>query len=107
MLCGISCELAGCVHRPIVEYICGLRVQDSRLSLATPAKLNFFKTPASEDRNQRPDSGSPFLLCPDFQRNFRKVFPFVNFAEKRRAGQLDYYEGLEYGNFRVVYSVQG
>jgi hypothetical protein len=56
LLCGISCEIAGCVHRPIVES----RVQYSRLSpnrtlvsytlagLAKPAKLNFFKTPASD-----------------------------------------------------------
>jgi hypothetical protein len=47
MLCGISCELAGCVHRPIMDsesaeakpnlsqlYLC-------RLSLAKPAKINF------------------------------------------------------------------
>ncbi len=45
MLCGISCELAGCVHRPIVDS----RVHDSRLrpkqtlvsfSLARSAKLS-------------------------------------------------------------------
>jgi hypothetical protein len=46
MLCGISCELAGCVHQ------LRLRVHDSRLRpnqtwSAIPAKLNLFKTPAS------------------------------------------------------------
>jgi hypothetical protein len=49
MLCGISCEKAGCVNRPIVDS----QVHDSRLRpnqtlfSYTLAKLNFFKTPAS------------------------------------------------------------
>jgi hypothetical protein len=49
LLCRISCELAGCIHQPIV----GSGQTDlshlyfSRLSLAMPAKLNFFKTPTS------------------------------------------------------------
>jgi hypothetical protein len=44
MLCGISCELAGCVLL-VLLYV-------SRLSSAKPAKLNFFKTPASGKRKE-------------------------------------------------------
>jgi hypothetical protein len=50
MLCGISCELAGFVHRPIVDSESAeakpnlSQLYLSRLSLAKPAKLNFFKT---------------------------------------------------------------
>jgi hypothetical protein len=58
LLCGIriSCELAGCVHQPIVSSESTIVGQSqtnlsqlcfSRLSLAMPAKLNFFKTPSS------------------------------------------------------------
>ncbi len=59
MLCGISCELAGCLHRPIVDsefMIAGWgqpnlsQLYLSQLSLAKLAKLNFFKTPASADK---------------------------------------------------------
>ncbi len=48
MLCGISFELAGCVHRPFVDSESAeAKPNLSRLSLAKPAKLNFFKTTAS------------------------------------------------------------
>ncbi len=56
LLCRISCELAGCVHQPIVSSestIVGKgqtnlnQLYIRRLSLAMPAKLNFFKTSAS------------------------------------------------------------
>jgi hypothetical protein len=57
MLCGISCKLAGCVHRPIMDFPSPRwpaeakpnlsQLYLSRLSFAKPAKLNFFKTPAS------------------------------------------------------------
>ncbi len=56
MFCRICFELAGCVHHPIVSSestIVGWgqtnlsQLYFSRLSLAIPAKLNFFKTPAS------------------------------------------------------------
>jgi hypothetical protein len=54
VLCGISSsELAGCVHRPIVDFKSTIAKPNlsqlylSRLSLAKAAKLNFFKTPAS------------------------------------------------------------
>ncbi len=49
LLCRISCELAGCVHQPIVgsgQTILS-HLYFSRLSLAMTAKLNFFKTPIS------------------------------------------------------------
>jgi hypothetical protein len=54
MLRGISCELASFLHRPIVDYQSTIatvvkpnlsQLNLSRLSLAKPAKLNFFKTP--------------------------------------------------------------
>ncbi len=49
LFCRISCELASCVHQPIVgsgqTNLCHLYF--SRLSLAMTAKLNFFKTPTS------------------------------------------------------------
>jgi hypothetical protein len=53
VLCGISCELASCVHWPIVdsEPMPAEAKQNlnqlhlSRLSLAKLAKLNFFKLP--------------------------------------------------------------
>jgi len=64
LLCGISCELAGCVHRPIVDsestrYSAEAKpnlsqLYLSRLSLAKPAKLNFFKTRL----RRKKDSGS-------------------------------------------------
>jgi hypothetical protein len=46
LLCRISCELAGCVHQPIVGsgQTNLSHLYFSRLSLAMPAKLNFFKT---------------------------------------------------------------
>ncbi len=44
LLCRISCELAGCVHQPIVG---SGQTNLCRISLAMPAKLNFFKTPTS------------------------------------------------------------
>jgi len=49
LLCRISCELAGCVHQPIVGsgQTNLSHLYFSRLSLAMPAKLNFFKTPTS------------------------------------------------------------
>ncbi len=53
MICGISSELAGCIHRPFVvseSTIAELNLSQlylSWLSLAKPAKLSFFKTPAS------------------------------------------------------------
>jgi hypothetical protein len=46
MLYGISCELAGCVHRTEIQPNLS-QLNLSQLSLAKPAKLNFFKTPAS------------------------------------------------------------
>ena len=49
LLCRISCELAGCVHQPIVGsgQTNLSHLYFSRLSLAMPAMLNFFKTPTS------------------------------------------------------------
>ena len=49
LLCRISCELAGCVHQPILGsgQTNLSHLYFSRLSLAMPAKLNFFKTPTS------------------------------------------------------------
>jgi hypothetical protein len=49
LLCRISCELAGCVHQPIVGsgQTNLIHLYFSRLSLAMPAKINFFKTPSS------------------------------------------------------------
>ena len=49
LLCRISCELAGCVHQPIVGsgQTNLSHLYFSRLSLALLAKLNFFKTPTS------------------------------------------------------------
>jgi hypothetical protein len=49
LLCRISCELAGCVHQPIVGsgQTNLSHLNFSRISLAMPAKLNFFKTPTS------------------------------------------------------------
>jgi hypothetical protein len=49
LLCRISCELAGCVHQPIVGsgQTNLSHLYFSWLSLAMPAKLNFFKTPTS------------------------------------------------------------
>jgi hypothetical protein len=49
LLCRISCELAGCVHQPIVGsgQTNLSHLYFSRLSLAMPAKLNFFKTSSS------------------------------------------------------------
>ncbi len=49
LLCRISCELAGCVHQPIVGsgQTNFSHLYFSRLSLAMTAKLNFFKTPTS------------------------------------------------------------
>ncbi len=49
LLCRISYELAGCVHQPIVGsgQTNLSHLYFSRLSLAMPAKLNFFKTPTS------------------------------------------------------------
>jgi hypothetical protein len=57
MLCEISCEVAGCVHQPIVDSESTIAAEAkqilsqlylSLLSLPKPAKLNFFKTPTSE-----------------------------------------------------------
>jgi hypothetical protein len=49
LLCRISCELTCCVHQPIVGsgQTNLSHLYFSRLSLAMPAKLNFFKTPTS------------------------------------------------------------
>jgi hypothetical protein len=51
MLCGISCELAGSVHWPIVDSVHDSRLRPKQTlvsyTLAKPAKLNFFKTPTS------------------------------------------------------------
>ena len=49
LLCRISCELAGCVHQPIVGsgQTNLSHLYFSLLSLTMPAKLNFFKTPTS------------------------------------------------------------
>jgi hypothetical protein len=71
MLCGISSELAGCV-----PPYSGLRAHDSRLrlnqtlvrymylsrlGLAKPAKLNFFKTPASTLHVGKRRQNTPWL----------------------------------------------
>ncbi len=49
LLCRISCELTSSVHQPIVGsgQTNLSHLYFSRLSLAMPAKLNFFKTPTS------------------------------------------------------------
>jgi hypothetical protein len=49
LLCRISCEIAGFVHQPVVGsgQTNLSHLYFSRLSLAMPAKLNFFKTPTS------------------------------------------------------------
>jgi hypothetical protein len=78
MLCRISCELAGCVHRPIVDIESnGSRQRPNQtlvsyilagLAIARPAKLNFFfKLPpqgckSADDLHSLIDSSANFAI---------------------------------------------